>query len=329
MFMSRVAMPLIRQWLFYPQIKNYTGNLGFQYGIVKENLEGHVRILSGIPRFTQNIEGLYKAANYIKNEWEEMDYEVQEQFYPGPEGDPNEYKNVMVSYGPKDAPRIVIGAHYDSESSSQTPGADDNASGIAGILEISRLLKYYNPKLKRRIDIVAYSNEEKPHCGLNHKDYKKYIPYMGSYVHAKSLRDADVSVLGVIILEMIGYYSSKRNSQRYPIKALKLLYPSKGNFIGVISDLHTFDLIQKVKTGLQQNSSINVRVLSVPKSILSDIMRSDHLPYRLLGYDALMLSDTANYRNKRYHTKDDTPDTLDYEKMTEVVKGVYGTILGL
>lgn len=332
MLVSKVAVPLVKHLLFYPQIGNVTSRLDFQYERVQQNLIRHVYTLAGIPRFTKNIQGQYEAANYIKKEWESMGLHVEEQLFRGPVGDPNVYKNLIVSFGPKNAPVVVLGAHYDSESKSQTPGADDNASGVAGILEVSRLLKEQNPKLTKRIDVVAYANEERPHCGLDCSDYAdgaNYEEYMGSYIHAESLKKANTPVVGAVILEMIGYYSNEENSQNYPFKGLKFFYPTKGDFIGVIGNLISFDLIQKVKTGLKQNSQVKVRSLSIPESVIRDVNRSDHHSYWKHGYQGLMISDTANFRTPHYHQKTDTPDTLDYDKMTEIVKGVYGTIISL
>lgn len=329
MQIGNIVVQLAKQLISPPQMKVRSDILDLQDETIKANLRKHVEKLASIPRFTQNIVGLYEAAAYIKSEWEDMGLDVEEQWYFGPPGDPNKYKNLIVSFGPKDAPRIILGAHYDSETISQTPGADDNASGVAAILEISRLLKELNPRLKNRIDIVAYSNEERPHCALDCDDHEKYMSYMGSYVHAQSLKDRNIPVIGALVFEMIGYYSNRINSQSYPYNALKLFYPTKGDFIGVIGNLESFDLIQKVKAGIKQNSHIKVRSISVPKEILPDTSRSDHDCYNLFGYKTLMIGNTANFRNKNYHKKTDTPDTLDYEKTKEVAKGVFCTLIRL
>lgn len=329
MQVARIALQIGKHLVCPPYMKNGAAKVGFENELIKSNLLKHVEKLASIPRFTQNLEGLYQAADYIKAEWESMGLEVKEQKYFGPPGDPNEYKNLIVSFGPRNAPVIVLGAHYDSDTKSQTPGADDNASGIAGILEVSRLLAKEDPKLTKRIDVVAYSTEEWPHCSLKYEDHSKYIPYMGSYIHAKSLKDKGTNVIGAIILEMIGYYSNKNNSQNYPLSMLKLFYPTKADFIGVIGNLSSFDLIQKVKFGLKQNSEIKVRSISIPEGLLPDISRSDHSSYWLNGFSGLMINNTSEYRSPHYHKKTDTPDTLDYDKMTEVVKGVYCTLLSL
>lgn len=334
MSISKVVVPLIKHILFYPQIKNTTRNLDFQKKQVAEDLYRHVKSLTVIPRFTKNIQGLYEAADYIKQEWEKMGLQVKEQVYKGPDGDSNEYKNLVVSFGPSDAERIILGAHYDADSDTQTPGANDNASGTAGILEVSRLLASNNPKLSKRIDIVAFTNEELPHCALDVKGeprsvHEQYLANSGSYHYAQYLKRENIPVLGAINLDMIGFYSDKPNSQKFPINVLKLIYPTKANFIIVLGNLDSFDLIQKVKTGMKQNSPIRVKSLSMSPTILPYIEDSDHRSFYLHGYQAVMLNDTGGFRSSHQHKPTDTAETLDYKKMAEVVQGVYGTLLGL
>ncbi|MBI2995102.1 MAG: M28 family peptidase [Candidatus Melainabacteria bacterium] len=321
MFVSRLASKL-----FSTSVQRPITNISTP---MKENLFNHVSYLSSLQRHVNNINGLNQAGDYIRSQWNNMGLKVTEQKFEGPSGDSNEYKNLIVSFGPQNAPRIILGAHYDSEAESLTPGADDNASGIAGIIEISRLLKEKNPRLTKRIDVVAYTTEERPHCALDNGELVKHVPYMGSYVHAKSLKKENVPVVGAIILEMIGYFSDLENSQEYPSKLLKLFYPVTGDFIGVVGNLNSFDFIQKVKSSLKKHSSIDVRSISIPRIIIPDISRSDHDSYYAHGYKALMVTDTADFRNPNYHKSTDTPDTLSYEKMAEIVKGVYGTLISL
>ena len=291
--------------------------------VLQENLMGHVESLVKFPRHTGNQTGMDAAAKYIQGEWEKMGYEVYEQKFKGPSGDPTEYKNLIVSFGPRDAERIVLGAHYDVRC--ETPGADDNGSGIAGILETSRLLKKHNPKLTKRIDIVAYANEERPYFGTE---------YMGSMVHAKYLKENKIPVSGAVILEMIGYFSDEPGSQKVPAKLpgslLKYANPSVGNFISVVGDsLTSFSLTRKVSGGIRRNSRIDVQAIPVPVSLVKDAARSDHLSYNKHGFSAVMVTDTANFRNPHYHEPTDLPKTLDRVRMAEVVKGVYKTIIKL
>ncbi len=336
MQIGKLAIQMARHLIFPPQMKIDTSLLDFQSGLIKANLKKYVEELSSIPRFTQNIKGLNQGADYIKRILEnDIKLPVEELKYLGPPGDPNIYRNLIVSFGPENAPRIILGAHYDSYYNRKkriyTPGADDNASGVAGILEISRLLKELKPRLKHRMDVVAYPNEERPHCGLDigETEHEKYVPYMGSFVHAQSLKDKNIPVIGAIIPEMIGYYSDEKDSQTYPINILKLFYPTKGNFIGVLGNLDSFELIQKVRAGIKQNSSIDVRSLSISPKILPDIARSDHDCYYMHGNKGLMINNTSEYRTPHYHEVTDTPDTLDYDKMTEVVKGIFATVIKL
>ena len=334
MLLSKIAIPLFKHVVFYPQIKNTTRKLDFQKEQIKENLYGHVKTLTAIPRFTKNIEGLYEAANYIQREWEEMKLQVEAQTYKGTDGDLNEYKNLIVSFGPPDAERIILGAHYDADSDTKTPGANDNASGTAGIIEVSRLLASNNPKLSKRVDIVAFTNEELPHCALDVKGdprsvHEQYLTNRGSYHYAQYLKRENLPVLGMLNLDMIGFYSDKPNSQKLPISALKLIYPTKANFIAVLGNLDSFDLVQKVKTGMKQNSSIKVRAFSMSPKVLPYIEDSDHRSFYLHGYQAVMLNDTGGFRSSHQHKLTDLAETLDYEKMAEVVKGVYGTLIGL
>lgn len=345
------AIPYILSPLFGPAFpKPKIQPTQEQIANLPANLHEHVSNLCKLQRHTRNIRDLNKAADYIRKTWERMGLEVHEQIFRGPDGDPNLYRNLIVSFGPHDAERIILGAHYDVDRGGfipgiddspknanlaanidrnkiSTPGADDNASGIAGIIEVSRLIKENNPHLAKRIDIVAYTTEERPHSALDFE--KNDVKYMGSAKHAKSLHNSNAKVHAAIIFEMIGYYSSRRCSQLYPLNILKLIYPSKGNFIGVVGNFKSFELVQKIKSGLQQFCRLSVRSLSIPDTIVPDIIRSDHSSYYPYGIPAIMITDTANFRNPNYHKPTDTPDTLNYEKMADVVQGTFKTILNL
>lgn len=265
-------------------------------------------------RYNSDTGSLNKAAAYIKGEWEKLGLKVEEQKYTA-EG--KEYKNLICSFGPVDGERIIVGAHYDV--CDEQPGADDNASGVAGLLELARLFKSQNQQLKYRVDFVAYTLEEPPH-------FRKET--MGSAVHAKSLFDAKVNVKAMICLEMIGYFSDAPKSQEYPVGLLKLFYPGKANFIAVVGKFGQGKLVRKVKKNMAKSCKVNVRSINAPASV-PGIDFSDHLNYWKYGYDAVMITDTSFYRNKNYHQKTDTPETLSYGKMAEVVKGVYNAIISL
>jgi Zn-dependent M28 family amino/carboxypeptidase len=224
-----------------------------------------------------------------------------------------EYKNIIASFGPKDADRIIVGAHYDVCGNQE--GADDDASGVAGILELARLLN--NKPLKHRIDLVAFSLEEPPFFASS---------YMGSYVHAQSLYDAKTPVIGMISLEMIGYYSDNENSQDYPLNILKWAYGNKGNFITIVQKSFCGDFAKKYKKLAFKNNSISTKSFRAP-SFFGGIDLSDHRNYWKFGYSAIMITNTSFYRNHNYHTADDTLPALDISRMGLAIDGVYRTLM--
>ena len=269
-------------------------------------LEAHVKKLSVdfLPRSYSNVDNLNKAADYIKNEFELIGLAVEEQKYTYLE---SEYKNLIVHLGPTNGPKIVIGAHY--HVAGELPGADDNASGVAGLLELARQLRDKN--IQKGLTLVAYTLEEPP-------VYR--TEKMGSYVHAKSEYEKKTDIELMISLEMIGYYSDQEGSQTFPIKLLEYFYPTEGNYIAVI-DILMSTWGKKVKQGLAKHMSLGVHSINAPRSI-PGIDFSDHRSYWNFGYNAVMLSDSSFYRNKAYHTVNDTYDRLDYNKMSELINAL-------
>jgi Zn-dependent M28 family amino/carboxypeptidase len=223
------------------------------------------------------------------------------------------YRNVIALFGPDTKERIVVGAHYDSAG--VQPAADDNASGIAGLIELAYLLGQIS--LPVRVELVAYSLEEPPYFRT---------PGMGSAVHATSLKAHGIPVRIMFALEMIGYFSDRPDSQGFPLSIFKLFYPSRGNFIGIVSKLDHGLVVRRVKKAMRQATSLPVYSINAPRFI-PGVDFSDHLNYWQAGYPAVMITDTAFYRNKYYHTIHDTPDTLDYERMALVVQGVHAAVL--
>jgi Peptidase family M28 len=282
-------------------------------GVSIDKMKESVKFLCAIKpaRNYRNLASLEKSAKYISNKMKAYGLvpKVQEFKVNG-----SVYKNIIASVGPKDSERIIIGAHYDV--CGKQPGADDNGSGIAGLLEIARFVKKFEKKIKFRIDIVAYSLEEPPFFGT--KD-------MGSYIHAESLHKQKIKVHSMLALEMIGFYSDKKKSQKYPLKILGSFYPDKANFISVVGDFSSSNLVNAVK---KQLKFTKVKVESIKtSSMVTGMDFSDHRNYWKFDYKAAMITDTAFYRNANYHRKSDTPDTLDYKRMKEVVKGICWYIL--
>jgi hypothetical protein len=285
----------------------------------KERLRQDVQTLAAIvpPRNADNVASLDKSAEYILAEFRKTGGRAEIQRFTL---DGKEYKNAVCSFGPEAGERIVVGAHYDVQG--DQPGADDNASGVAGLLELSRLVPALKTELRYRLDFVAYTLEE----GQFFKH--PFARHYGSYVHARSLARAGISVRAMICLEMIGYFSDRPNSQRYPLFFLRWFYPDKGNFISVIGKWGQGNLVQKVKKSMAALSRVPVESLTVT-ALVPGVSFSDHQSYWQFNYPAVMITDSAFYRNRNYHKPSDTADTLDYDKMAEVVKGLYWTIIQL
>lgn len=281
-----------------------------------ELLERDVRAIVGTDGYRnyKNPEKLDETATYIRSQWELLGLKVEDQMIKVRR---KQFKNVLTHFGPEDAPRIVVGAHYDVEG--KKPGADDNASGVAGLLALARMLKEASPKLKYRVDLVAYCLEEPPYFRT---------PFMGSAVHALSLVEADQDVKLMISLEMIGYFTDEPGSQDYPIEKMKMRYPDKGNFICVVTRPEDEKWAKIAKEKMSQASDLGIETFVAPTHV-EGIDFSDHLNYWAYDMSAIMITDTSFYRNKNYHTENDTPDTLDYKRMADVIAGVYVVIVGL
>jgi len=228
----------------------------------------------------------------------------------------NIYKNVIVSVGPEEGSRVVVGAHYDV--CGNQPGADDNASGIAGLLEVARFAKKHEAELPYRVDFVAYTLEEPPFFGTTN---------MGSYVHASFLHENNIKVEGMICLEMIGFFTGEKKSQKFPLPLMRFFYPDTGDFICLVSSYGSSSLAKQISLHLKA-ASINVETFKGP-SFIPGVDFSDHRNYWKFGYKAVMITDTAFYRNPNYHEHSDTIDTLDFVRMKEVVKGICWSLINM
>jgi Zn-dependent M28 family amino/carboxypeptidase len=279
-----------------------------------ERLERHVReiIARFHPRDFTHPENLKRAAAYVAEGLRKAEAAVSEQvFSSGGSG----YRNVIGSFGPESEDVIVVGAHYDTDG--QLPGADDNASGVSGLLELARLLA--RERLSCRVELVAFALEEMPFFGTRE---------MGSAVHAAALRRSGRRVRAMICLEMLGCFSDEPGSQRYPFPLLRLFYPSRGDFIAVVGNLPGIGIVRRVKRSMRSSCKASVYSINAP-ALVPGVDLSDHSSYWREGFPAVMITDTAFYRNDRYHTAEDTPDTLDYTRMAEVVRGVFNAVLDL
>ena len=277
---------------------------------MRKNLE--LVVNTAKPRNYINVDVLDTIAERIRLKFLQYSNRVTTQDY---KVGANIYRNVIASFGPEDGERIIVGAHYDV--CGDQDGADDNASGVAGILELARLLK--ETSLRYRIDLVAYTLEEPPY--FNSKE-------MGSYVHAKSLHEGKVRVKGMISLEMIGYYSDRKNSQDYPIGMMKWFYGDKGNYITIVQKTFCGKFAKQFKRVSFKNNSIPTKSFRAP-FFLAGINLSDHKNYWRFGYSAVMITNTAFFRNDSYHKPSDKLFTLDISRMGQVIDGVFRTLIEL
>jgi len=273
-------------------------------------LEEHVRFLSapGEWRSVHNAPGMRRAADYIARAFGATGASVSEQTY---KAGPVETKNVIARFGLEARPRVVIGAHYDVFG--DHPGADDNASGVAGLLELARLLDQM--KLPMAVELVAYSSEESPFFGG---------PEMGSAVHVAALKSIGVQVRAMISLEMIGFFTERQLDQGM---LPNLIYPRHGRFIALAGRWADRDLVADAKKCFRGAGPLEAVSYSGPTDLGVDL--SDQRNYWAAGIPAFMVTDTAFMRNPNYHAGTDTADTLDYRRMADVVDGVFSTVVML
>lgn len=315
--MKKIAKSLIRMILLFcfsavllvyvvkrPTLTSSVDDQTVQH-VSATDLKTYVKELSEsfLPRNTDHPENLLLAAKYIKSHLSKHNPDTYFQTY---QADGNEYSNVIANYGPDTNEIIVIGAHYDAYHFH--PGADDNASGVAGLIELGRLLSMQ--ALSKRVVLVAYTGEEPPFYNTEK---------MGSFIHANSIEEKTVRLM--ISLEMIGYFSDEEESQEFPLAFLEYVYPQKGDYIAVIGEVLSNDA-KALKESINHYTDLEAYSINAPRFV-PGVDFSDHRNYWSLGYPAVMVTDTAFFRNRKYHTMDDTYDRLNYEKMSQVVYGVF------
>jgi hypothetical protein len=285
--------------------------------VERARLEGHVRQLSEKlgPRDHAHVANLERVADYVRAELGAAGAATSDQaFAVGG----RTYRNVRAFVGPPcppDGERVVVGAHYDTCGA--LPGADDNASGVAGLIELARALHAAPPALP--VELVAFTLEEPPHFRT---------PDMGSAVHARSLRRDGARVRAMISLEMIGCFRDEPGSQSFPAPLLGLIYPRRGDFVAVVACLGQAALARRVKRSMAEATPLPVWSINAPRFV-PGIDLSDHLNYWDAGFDAVMVTDTAFCRNVHYHEAGDTADRLDFGRMADVVRGVHAAVVDL
>jgi hypothetical protein len=276
-------------------------------------LARHVEALTTdfLPRAADDPASLERTAAYVEAAFRTATPRVESQrFIAGGA----EFRNLIAHFGPPGPARIVVGAHYDAMALfGSNPGADDNASGTAGLLELARLLATVD--FARPVELVAFTLEEPPYFAT---------PKMGSRVHADGLVAAGRRLDAMIALEMIGCFTAR---QPWPSALLALVYPRRGNFIGVVGQPFDGGLARRVKASMRVPGGVPVYSFNGPTMMGTDA--SDHASYWHHGLPAVMVTDTAFMRNPRYHTAADLAGTLDYRRMALVVDGVLNAVLHL
>jgi len=282
----------------------------FQKEVVIKNLYQHVEYLSVKigERHLWKEGSLERTADYIESAFASYGYSVWRQTYScyG-----KNVSNLIAEKTGTEKETVVIGAHYDTVPG--TPGADDNGSAVAGLLELARL--HREAPNKKTLLFVAFANEEPPCFGF---------PNMGSMVYARHLKERKTSVEVMVSLEMIGFFRPDR-IQNYPLPGMSLFYPKTADFIGVVGNFRSSKYVYLFRKGIRKHSTIDTRSLIAPE-FFGGIGLSDNSSFWRHGYRAIMVTDTSFFRNRNYHQETDTIDTLDFDKMAEVVKGVHYTL---
>ena len=255
-------------------------------------------------------EALQAAQAYITNVWRLQGYEVAEQAYMVRDV-PCANLEVIVPGSVRTEESIIIGAHYDSVMGA--PGANDNGSGVAALLELTRLMQDARPECSLRF--VAFTNEESPFFATREQGAVRYV-------RAARLRAEKIRLM--ICLETIGYFSDKPGSQGYPV-LFRYFYPDRGNFISLVSNFQSRQSMLKLAKHFQAHCDLPLEHVAT-FSTVPGVAWSDHSAFWRYGYQAVMVTDTAFYRYPYYHTSQDTPDKIDYDRLALLTEGLYRAI---
>jgi hypothetical protein len=292
-----------------------TGTAAVSDTISIEPLRRHVAVLGGEigERNIWHPQALRRAADYIRGVWAQQGQAVTAQEY-SINGEP--WANLEVTLRGADlASQIVlVGAHYDSVRGS--PGANDNATGVAALLELTRCLAPHRPR--RTLRLVAFVNEEPPLF---------FTRDMGSQVYARAARGRGDDIRAMLSLETLGYYSDAPGSQYYP-PFFKWFYPDRGSFIGFVGNWRSRALLRRTVAAFRGASDFPLEYLAAP-AFVPGVSWSDQLSFWQAGYAGIMVTDTAPYRYPWYHSARDTPDKIDYARLTRVAQGLCGAIAAL
>jgi hypothetical protein len=306
-----VVAILVLLWWFGVRMpgKNVSkaGPLSPDETVLREELRANVQKLAGEigERNMWHYPQLNAAADFIEDSFSQAGLRTRRDSY---EMDGQPCHNIEAEIPGNRSEIVVIGAHYDSVFGS--PGANDNGSGAAATLALAR--RFASAKPKRTLRFVAFVNEEPPYFLSGE---------MGSLAYARRCKERGDKISAMISLETIGYFSDAPNSQTYPSPGLGLFYPNVGNFIGFVSNVKSRALLRRVMALFRKHAKIPSEGASLP-AFIPGVSWSDQWSFWQHGYQAIMVTDTAPFRYPYYHSSNDTPDKLDYDRFTLVVSGM-------
>jgi Zn-dependent M28 family amino/carboxypeptidase len=272
-------------------------------------LKRHIAMIAAREHNVACHEELEQVARYIEATLAAMGYAVgRQEFFT--DGKPvRNIDAVIEPAGISDPEVIVVGAHYDSVRGS--PGANDNASGTAAVLELARMLRDLDGKSGKRLRFVLFVNEEPPYFGTE---------AMGSLNYARALARRRERVVAMYSLETIGFYSSAPGSQAYPAP-FGLIFPDRGDFVAFVGLLRSRPLLRETVRSFRSHAAFPT-IGGVAPGFVPGIAWSDHWAFAAQGFQAVMITDTAPFRYPHYHRASDTPDKVDSESLARVVKGI-------
>lgn len=280
--------------------------------VLATRLRSHVIAIASEPHNLQHRPALVRADAYIAGQLRFFGYQVRSEDVLLPA------RNLEVVIEPKEAgaSTLVVGAHFDSFGNA--PGANDNATGAAALLELARTVRPLDGKLSKRLRLVFFANEEPPF-------FKSGA--MGSKVAADHLAASNEEVAGMISLETLGYFSEQPGSQKYPFP-LSVRYPSTGNFVAFVGDLSSRSFLREAIERFREHAQIP-SVGGTAPSFVNGIDWSDHWSFSQTGVPSFMVTDTAPFRYPFYHTPRDTPEKLDYYRLALTVEALRPMIVDL
>ncbi len=282
---------------------------------LRTRLETHVDILASRigERNMHRYPKLVRAAQYIEDSFSQFGYRPESQTFMVAARPVRNVEVELTGHSRRDQ-IVVVGAHYDSVRGS--PGANDNATGVAALLELARTL--VTQRLSRTVRFVAFANEEPPYF---------YTRAMGSRRYAERSAERGERVVAMLSLETIGYYTEAARSQRYPFP-LSFFYPDTGNFVGFVGNRRSASLVKRAVASFRRHAAFPSEVLAAP-SWLRGVSWSDHGSFWEIGVPAIMVTDTALYRYVEYHTNADLPRVIDYGCFARVVDGLASVVVDL